>query len=389
MICISDSVAKMKGCRKMKKRKIHAIVLTVLLITMIGTSFTYAQTTSVIASSATSVSVAYAQTTSMTASSGTSVSVPTKLKVGRVSDTSLKLTWKKTTGVSGYAVYQLSPGAKKYKKVETLAGSGKVTWTVKELKSNKVYKFKIRAYKNVSGKKKYSAYSYVVSATPYTKKAKKVNVKSIKVDYTKRYLGLKKVAKVIASTSVPDGKSPVNKNLTWTSSNPSIVTVTKYGWIQGKGVAGTAKVYIRAHNGATKTLTVTVNDYANPAQFTNLNEVKKWKPKTAAILEKYQDNMCNVAAYFEKYKKTFNVTYEGGEITFEWCAIYCPTIEEDLLLLLKDAGIVIEQYSGNLLFKMPDGGLLLYSDDNRAGTKKNGAIKIAPCWMFFNKAAVD
>jgi len=313
------------------------------------------------------------------------VTVPTGLKAVKASDTSLKLTWKKVKGVSGYVVYQLNPGAKKYKKIKMLAGSGKITWTAKKLKSNKVYKFKIRAYKNVSGKKKYSAYSYVVSAVPYTLKAKKANVTALKDIYTSRYLGLKGVKKVDITMGTDKGKVVISKKLVWSSSNPSIVKVDKYGWIKAQGKPGKAKVYIRAHNGVTKTLNVTVADYAHPAQFTNLDEVKKWDKKAAAIINKYSKEMCDIAAVLETTKVNITFFWENGALQGVGREMNYLSIEDKLTILCRDEKMTISVYKGCTSFIVPGAPFpseIYYNDFNGADDKKYGTIKIAPCWYF-------
>ena len=48
-----------------------------------------------------------------------------------------------------------------YKKITTIKKWNKITYTKKKLKKNKKYYFKLKAYKTVSGKKYYSAYSNV------------------------------------------------------------------------------------------------------------------------------------------------------------------------------------------------------------------------------------
>ncbi len=70
-----------------------------------------------------------------------------KLKSAKkVSDTKVKLTWKKVTGANGYQIY-MKTGKGKFKLVKTLAKKKAVSYTVTKLKKGKSYTFKIRAYK--------------------------------------------------------------------------------------------------------------------------------------------------------------------------------------------------------------------------------------------------
>ncbi len=78
---------------------------------------------------------------------------------GKVSITSLsksgnsvKLSWKKASGVKGYYVYRKADGEKKFKKVKTTSGT---SWTDKAVKKGKKYSYKIVPYtKNGSKIKK-------------------------------------------------------------------------------------------------------------------------------------------------------------------------------------------------------------------------------------------
>ena len=71
-------------------------------------------------------------------------------------NTSIKLTWKKTTGASGYQVYRYSGG--KWVKVATTTST---YYTNTGLKKNTEYKYKVRAYQKVGSTTKYGAYSSV------------------------------------------------------------------------------------------------------------------------------------------------------------------------------------------------------------------------------------
>ena len=85
-------------------------------------------------------------------------------KVSRVSakssTSSISISWKKVSGVSGYEV-QIKSG-KKYK---TVATASKTKAAVKKLKTGTKYAFRIRAYKVVSGVKYYSGWTTFSAAT--------------------------------------------------------------------------------------------------------------------------------------------------------------------------------------------------------------------------------
>ena len=83
-----------------------------------------------------------------------------KLKAGNGQVT---IKWKKIKGVSGYAIYRSTKKSGSYKKIKTVKKASTTSYTNKNLSSNKKYYYKVRAYKNVKGKKVYGSYSSVKS----------------------------------------------------------------------------------------------------------------------------------------------------------------------------------------------------------------------------------
>lgn len=85
-----------------------------------------------------------------------------KAKAGKKAVT---VSWSKTAGANGYTVYRCDPKSSKYKAVKTIKSSKTIKWTNSKLKKGKTYKYKVKAYRTVDGKKVYStSYSKVVSA---------------------------------------------------------------------------------------------------------------------------------------------------------------------------------------------------------------------------------
>ena len=69
------------------------------------------------------------------------------------------LSWNKQTGASGYVVYMATSKNGTYKKIATIKGGTKVSYTKTGLTKGKTYSFKVAAYKTVDGKNIYGAYS--------------------------------------------------------------------------------------------------------------------------------------------------------------------------------------------------------------------------------------
>lgn len=93
----------------------------------------------------------------------TIISKPT-LSASASSKSKIKLKWNKISGASGYQVQRYNSSKKKYVTVKTISKGSTVSYTNSGLKKNTTYKYRIRAYKTVRGKKIYSSYSSVKSA---------------------------------------------------------------------------------------------------------------------------------------------------------------------------------------------------------------------------------
>lgn len=114
--------------------------------------------------------------TLLNAKKASSSNLNTAKKIGKVTaftakagKESVTLTWTPLQRVSGYEIYQYDKGKKAYVKKKTLTslniGNGTdyftASCTVGKLKKNTTYKFRIRAYKEVAGKKYYGKYQNV------------------------------------------------------------------------------------------------------------------------------------------------------------------------------------------------------------------------------------
>ena len=83
------------------------------------------------------------------------------LKAASKTNNSVKLSWTKVSGASGYVVQKYSSG-----KWSTYKTTTKTAMTVSKLSLGKTYNFRVRAYRTVSGKKVYGAYSSTLKTGP-------------------------------------------------------------------------------------------------------------------------------------------------------------------------------------------------------------------------------
>ena len=80
------------------------------------------------------------------------------------SNSKIKLKWNKISGASGYLVQRYNSSKKKYATIKTIKKGSTVSYTNSGLRKNTTYKYRIRAYKTVRGRKIYSNYSSAKSA---------------------------------------------------------------------------------------------------------------------------------------------------------------------------------------------------------------------------------
>jgi fibronectin type 3 domain-containing protein len=83
--------------------------------------------------------------------------------VTAASASSIKVSWKKISGASGYKVYRATSSGGTYTKVCTAKSAGTVSYTDTGLTSGKKYYYKVRAYRTVSETKVYGEFSSVKS----------------------------------------------------------------------------------------------------------------------------------------------------------------------------------------------------------------------------------
>ncbi len=121
----------------------------------------------------------------------------TGLKAASAGYSSIKLSWKKVSGASGYVVYRANSANGKYKAVKTIKKGKTTSFTDKKRTTGKAYYYKLRPYKTVKNKKQYMSYSSVVSTkavpgrvkfTKLTARNQKATLKWKKVSGASGYL---------------------------------------------------------------------------------------------------------------------------------------------------------------------------------------------------------
>lgn len=180
--------------------------------------------------------------------------------------TSVTLQWNIIKDADGYFIYgnRCNTGTKsyKYRKLATITGGDISTWTQKDLKKGTYYKYVVKAYRLVNGKKVVTDTSISVHAVTGGGKygnAKAVSVTQIgnKKNVSKITLKMGKTAQIKAKEVKKDKKIARHRKLCYESSNTKVATVTPDGLIRATG-KGTCTIWVYAQNGVYKALKITV-----------------------------------------------------------------------------------------------------------------------------------
>ena len=182
-----------------------------------------------------------------------------RLRVPTSTRTTNVLKWTKQTGADGYVIYGnlCNSKGKTYKLVKqvTIKDNTTTSWIDTKLASGTYYKYYIKAYKLVDGKKVWIAKSKVVHST--TTGGKYGNAKSVKVNKTSVSLTVGKTFSIKAEQVLKDKPIAGHQNIKYESGNSKVASVTSKGVIKAKK-KGTCYIYVYAQNGMYKRIKVTV-----------------------------------------------------------------------------------------------------------------------------------
>lgn len=200
-----------------------------------------------------------------TVSYGTGFS-PLRAYSTKQSSTSITLNWSRLSEADGYIIYgnQCNNNGKvyQYKKLKTLSGNRIVSWTQKQCKKGTFYKYKVKAYKIVNGKKKIIATSMSVHACTKGGNyglAKAVVIKSIGSSKNVGSIVLKKgkAARIRTEELKRDKKIRHHLGFRYETSNKKVATVTADGVIKAVG-KGKCTIIVYTQNGVYKEISVRV-----------------------------------------------------------------------------------------------------------------------------------
>ena len=119
----------------------------------------------------------------------TKVNKVTNLKLDVRNATSLTISWDKVDKADGYRIYRLDTNTDTYKVVDTVYGNSTTSYTHTDRVSATNYYYKVKAFKDLNGKNRYSDYSSTLKVTTRPLQPSvtlsSTTSKSIKVSWTK------------------------------------------------------------------------------------------------------------------------------------------------------------------------------------------------------------
>lgn len=172
----------------------------------------------------------------------------TGLKAKTVTSSTVTLVWSKTSGATGYKVYQYNSSKGKYIAKKTLTST---TYKITGLKGSTSYKFKVRPYKKLSdGTLLWGGYSSVL--TVKTKQSYGVNIS-----------GSSDIIQVGTTKQLKATTTPSDKAIKWKSSKKSVATVSSSGKVTAKAPGTATITAIFEYKGTTykDTYKITVKPY--------------------------------------------------------------------------------------------------------------------------------
>lgn len=180
-------------------------------------------------------------------------------KASQITEKNIKLTWNRVKGADGYEIYGNRCNTKKwiyeYKLKNTIKNGAKKSYIDRKCKKGTYYKYMVRAYKIIDGKKVTIAVSKTIHVI--TRGGKNGNAKSVKLNKNKVTLKTGKTWRIKAKEIKQSKPLRHHREVSYESSRPQIATVSNKGVIKAKK-KGKCTIFAYAQSGVYKKVQVTV-----------------------------------------------------------------------------------------------------------------------------------
>lgn len=173
-----------------------------------------------------------------------SITTPKNLKVSSSSYNSINISFSAVTLVTGYEVYRATSISGQYVLISTITGT---SYNNTGLITNKAYYYKVKAYKMVSGVKRYSVFSSIITTKPIP--AVPYSLKAISSSYNSISTSWKAVSgasgyELYRSSSIKGSYALISRTPKVSYNNTSLTTnMTYYYKVRAYRMVGTLKVY--------------------------------------------------------------------------------------------------------------------------------------------------
>ncbi len=180
-------------------------------------------------------------------------------RASQITENNIKLTWNRVKGADGYEVYGNRCNTKKwiyeYKRKNTIKNGAKKSYIDRKCKKGTYYKYMVRAYKMIDGKKVTIAASKTIHVI--TKGGKNGNARSVKLNKNKVTLKAGKTWRIKAKEIKESKPLRHHREVSFESSRPQTATVSKKGVIKAKK-KGKCTIFAYAQSGVYRKVQVTV-----------------------------------------------------------------------------------------------------------------------------------
>lgn len=177
----------------------------------------------------------------------------------QITQKNIKLSWNKVKVADGYEIYGNRCNTKnwiyEYKRMKTITNPNKKSFIDRKCKKGTYYKYIVRAYKIIDGKKVTIAASKTIHVT--TTGGKNGNAKSVKVNKKKVSLKTGNNLKLRAWEIKKDKPLRHHREVSFESSDPGVATISRKGRIKAKK-KGNCTIYAYAQNGKYRKIKVKV-----------------------------------------------------------------------------------------------------------------------------------
>ena len=180
-------------------------------------------------------------------------------RASQITEKNIKLSWNRVKGADGYEVYGNRCNTKKwiyeYKLKKNIKNGDKKSYIDRKCKKGTYFKYIVRAYKIIDGKKVTIAASKTIHVT--TKGGKNGNAKSLKVNKNKVILKVGKTWRIKAKEIKESKPLRHHREVSYESSRPQALSVSKKGVIKAKK-KGKYTVFAYAQSGVYRKVQITV-----------------------------------------------------------------------------------------------------------------------------------